>query len=433
MPIISGGEWKDCEADRWARRAVLGAEILSAAAAIVRDVEERGDAAIVEHTERLDGVRLEAVRVPMDVLDASLEAVDQEWLRILSDAAANIRQFHERQLPRSWMMDDGDGVRLGQRVVPMQRVGLYVPGGTASYPSSVLMTAIPAQVAGVPEICVASPPCSSGFPSPQVMAASRMLGLAHVFAVGGAQAVGALAYGTASVPRVDKIVGPGNVYVTAAKKYVYGTVDIDALAGPSEVVVLADHSAPSSWIACDLVAQAEHDSRASSILVTTDAELAREVQRHIRRIVPESRRQGILEASLTHHSMIIVVDNLETGMAIINDLAPEHLQIMIENPDAVLTNVLHAGAVFVGPHSPEPVGDYYAGPNHVLPTGGTARFASALGVEDYVRRQSIIHYTAARLKKTASAIAMLARAEALPAHARSVEVRLQSPVVSKDP
>lgn len=425
LPVVRSSDWKERLGAVLARRAAFDPAIERAAAAIVQDVAARGDAALLEYTERFDGVRPDPVAVPEGVLAASAAGLDPGWLRHLAAAADNIRRFHERQLPADWYTDDGDGVRLGQRVVPLERAGLYVPGGTAAYPSSVLMTAIPAQVAGVAEIHLASPPGRNGLPNAQVMAAAHFLGLRHVYAAGGAQAVGALAHGTESVPGVDKIVGPGSAYVTAAKRAVYGQVDIDSLAGPSEVVVLADETARADWVAWDLLAQAEHDERASAILVTTSEELARSVREHVLRIVPGQARRAILQRALADYGACIVAPDPDQAMDVVNALAPEHLELMVRHPWRALERVRHAGAIFIGAHSPEPVGDYFAGPNHVLPTGGTARYASALGVEDFVRRQSVIGYTAARLAKTAPAIAHLARAEALAAHARAVEVRLE--------
>ncbi len=423
LPVIGSADWKERLGAVIARRAAFDPAVEKAAVDIVQDVAARGDAALLEHTERFDGVRPDPVAVPESVLAASEAGADREWLRHLAAAAGNVRRFHERQLPADWYMDDGDGVRLGQRVVPLERAGLYVPGGTAAYPSSVLMTAIPAQVAGVAEIHLASPPGRDGLPNSQVLAAAHFLGLRHVYAIGGAQAIAAFAHGTQSVPAVDKIVGPGNAYVTAAKKAVYGTVDIDALAGPSEVVVLADSTANAEWVAWDLLAQAEHDERASAILVTTSEELARSVREHVRQIVPGLQRRAILERALADYGACVVAPSLAQAIDVVNALAPEHLELMVRDPWRVLEHIKHAGAIFVGAHSPEPVGDYFAGPNHVLPTGGTARYASALGVEDFVRRQSVIGYTAARLAKTAPAIAFLARGEALTAHARAVEAR----------
>ncbi len=410
----------------WKRRctAPLDGEVEDSVRGIIDQVNRDGDKALRALTERFDGVLLDEIRVPEAALAAAHEQAPPEWRSLIETAADNIRRFHVHQCQESWYIDDGDGVRLGQRIVPLERAGLYVPGGTAAYPSSVLMNAIPAQVAGVSEIHLVSPPTESGRPHDGIMAAAHALGLTHVYAIGGAQAVAALTYGTETVPRVDKIVGPGSTYVAAAKRQVYGLVDIDSLAGPSEVVILADHTANPVWVAYDLLAQAEHDVQARAILVTPDANIAHAVQRHVQRLVPTNPRRDILEEALRDHGACIVANDLDEAVSVVNELAPEHLELLVEDPWAMLERVKHAGAIFLGPWSPEPVGDYFAGPNHVLPTGGTARYASALGVDDFIRKQSVIAYTRARLEKTAGAIAAFARSETLEAHARAVEVRV---------
>ncbi len=392
---------------------------------IIRAVVCDGDDALRAFTKRFDGTRLTDIRVPERVLAEAYVQADAQWRSFMGAAAGNIRRFHEHQRLTTWYVADGDGVKLGQRIVPIERAGLYVPGGTAAYPSSVLMNAIPAQVAGVAEIHLVSPPTKTGYPHAGIMAAAHSLGLSNVYAVGGAQAVAALAYGTATIPKVDKIVGPGSVYVTTAKKLVYGQVDIDSLAGPSEVVILADRSANPVWVAHDLLAQAEHDTQARAVLVTPAGEVAEAVREQVVRLVPASPRRTILEAALRDYGACIVTRDMTEAVSVINRLAPEHLELMVENPWEVLEGVKHAGAIFLGPWSPEPVGDYFAGPNHVLPTNGTARFASALGVDDFVRKQSVIAYSRSRLEKTAAAIAALARSEMLEAHARAVEVRFE--------
>jgi len=421
VPIVTVKAWNGI-ADR---RASLDAALEQSVRTIIEEVACHGDEALLAYTERFDGVRPDPVKVGQEVLRAALKESNPAWKKALGEAAANIRRFHRRQLQKSWFVEDGDGVRLGQRVLPIERVALYVPGGTAAYPSSVLMTAIPAQVAGVGEIYLVSPPQADGLPHPPVMATAALLGLKHVYAVGGAQTIAALAYGTASIPRVDKIVGPGNAYVAAAKKMVYGQVDIDSIAGPSEIVVLADETADPLFVAYDLLAQAEHDTQARAILVTTHHALAVAVQAHVTRITPTLKRSAIVEQSLQNHGVCIVADTMEEAIAMVNRLAPEHLELLVRDPWNTLPHIRHAGAVFLGPYSSEPVGDYYAGPNHVLPTGGTARFASALGVEDFVRKQSVIAYSREKLRKTGSSIAILAYSEGLEAHARAVEVRLQ--------
>ena len=409
------------------RGATFSPEIDAAVRDVLAAVRARGDAAVLDYAERFDGVRPPALKVPEDELARALDAMDAGLRATIAKAAGNIRRFHERQRQNSWFMDDGDGVVLGQRVVPLERVGLYVPGGTAFYPSSLLMNAIPAQVAGVEEIHLVSPPKPEhgGRPSPLVLATAHFLGLTHVYAAGGAQAVGALAYGTASIPKVDKIVGPGNAYVAAAKKQVYGRVAIDAVAGPSEIVVLADHTADARYVAADLLSQAEHDVRASAILVTPHRALAEAVAAEVARLVPTLGRAAIMEPSLRDYGACVVTETLEEAIALTNELAPEHLEILTDDPWATMTRIRHAGALFLGPYSSEPVGDYFAGPNHVLPTGGTARYASALSVDDFVRKQSVIHYTRERLTETGPDVVRFAEAEALPAHAHAIRVRLE--------
>jgi histidinol dehydrogenase len=392
---------------------------------ILQRVRAQGDDAVLALTERFDGVRPDPVKVPADVLQAADEALDAELRDVITQAADNIRRYHQKQVQESWFTDDGDGVLLGQRVVPMERVGLYVPGGTAFYPSSLLMNAIPALVAGVEDIHLVSPPQEDGRPHPLVLATAALLGLEHVYALGGAQAVGALAYGTDTVPGVDVIVGPGNAYVAAAKKKVYGRVAIDSVAGPSEIGILADATADPEFVAADLLSQAEHDERASAILVTPHRPLAEAVQAHVERMVPTLPRADVIRQSLADYGACVVTDSMDAAVETINDLAVEHLEILVEDPWAMMTRIRHAGAIFLGPYSSEPVGDYFAGPNHVLPTGGTARYASALSVDTFIRKQSIISYTETRLRDTGEAIAAFAEAEDLQAHAEAIRTRLR--------
>jgi len=391
---------------------------------ILARVRTEGDAAVLDLTETFDGVRPDPVKVPASVLDGAEEALDDDLRSALNEAAANIRRFHEKQVHESWFTEDGDGVVLGQRVVPMERAGLYVPGGTAFYPSSLLMTAIPAQVAGVEEIHLVSPPQEDGRPHPLVLATAAVLGLEHVYAVGGAQAVGAFAYGTDSVPAVDIIVGPGNAYVAAAKKKVFGRVGIDSVAGPSEIGVLADETADPEFVAADLLSQAEHDERASAILITPHRSLAEAVQAHVEKRVPALPRADVIEQALADYGACIVTDTMDAAVELMNDLAVEHLELHVDDPWQTMTRIRHAGAIFLGEYSSEPVGDYFAGPNHVLPTGGTARHASALGVDDFVRTQSVLSYTGERLDRTGAQITTIAEAEDLQAHAEAIRVRL---------
>lgn len=426
LQIVPYAERHDRLAAVLNRSAVFDDDVETAVRAILDDVRHRGDAALLDLTERFDGVRPAALRVPFAALDDALAQLDPALRRTMEDAAHNIRRFHQHELPASWTTDDGDGVSLGQRIAPVDRAGLYVPAGTAPLPSSVLMNAIPAQVAGVRSIAVCSPPGPDGLPHPLVMAAARLLALDEVVPVGGAQAIAAMAFGTVSVPRVDVVVGPGNAYVATAKKLVMGRVGIDSVAGPSEVVVLADAAANPTFAAADLLAQAEHDVRASAILVTDSADIARRVQEEVERLVPTLPRAETLRASLASYGAAIVTETMAEAVDCVNELAPEHLVILTNDPDAQWRDIRHAGAVFLGAHSPEPVGDYYAGPNHVLPTGGTARFASALSVHTFLRRQSVVRYSSARLAATGEAIARFAEAEQLDAHAFAIRVRLDA-------
>jgi len=424
IPVVEYAERAEKLEAILSRQASFDPEVDAAAQAIVEAVREQGDAAVLALTERFDGVRPASLKTPPEALADAFDAMEPAMRRIIADAAANIRRFHEKQQQQSWFMDDGDGVLLGQRVVPLERVGLYVPGGTAFYPSSLLMNAIPAQVAGVEEIHLVSPPGPDGRPHPLVQATAHFLGLRHVYAVGGAQAIAALAFGTASIPKVDKIVGPGNAYVAAAKKLVFGPVAIDALAGPSEIVILADETADPEFVAADLLSQAEHDVRASAILVTPHRPLAWAVCEHLARMIPTLERRAILEQSLPAYGACIITETLAQAVEMVNDLAPEHLELIVRDPWRMMTGIKHAGAIFLGPYSSEPVGDYFAGPNHVLPTGGTARYASALGVDDFLRKQSIIAYTRDRLQTTGPDIVTFAEREALTAHAHAIQVRL---------
>ena len=387
-------------------------------------VRAGGDAALLALSERFDGVRPDPLRVPQAALDAALDALDPALRTTIEEAADNVRRFHQHEMPASWAHDDGQGVSVGQRIAPVEIAGLYVPGGTAPLPSSVVMNAVPALVAGVGRVVVCSPPSVAGLPHPLVLAACRLLGLSEVYAVGGAQAVAAMAYGTETVPRVDVVVGPGNAYVATAKRLLVGQVGIDSVAGPSEVLVLADAHADPAHAAADLLAQAEHDPRASALLVTPSRALAVAVQAEVERLVPLLARADILRASLPAWGAAIVTETMDEALAVVDEVAPEHLVILSAEAEALWARIRHAGAVFLGDASPEPVGDYYAGPNHVLPTGGTARFASALGVNVFLRRQSVLRYSSERLAATGERIARFAEAEGLDAHALAVRVRL---------
>jgi histidinol dehydrogenase len=408
------------------RASGLDAEVLVRADAVIRDVRARGDAALVEYTARFDGCHLTpaALRASREQIEALAAEADAELIGAMREAIANIRHYHEHQRVNDWEIEREGGVRLGQRVRPLEKVGLYVPGGSAAYPSTVMMNAIPAQVAGVERIVVATPPAQFA-QNPVIAAVLKELGLFEVYTIGGAQAVAALAFGTESVPRVDKIVGPGNQYVAAAKKLVFGTVDIDSIAGPSEIVVIADETARPDFVAADLLSQAEHSEDAAAILVTPSAKLAAAVRVEIIKQTATLSRRAIIERSLQDYGALIIVESLEAACALVDRLAPEHVEVITADAETDAARLRHAGAIFIGPYSPEPVGDYFAGTNHVLPTGGTARFSSALGVYDFLKRTSIIRYTKAELERTATSIDRLARAEGFDAHARAATIRLE--------
>jgi histidinol dehydrogenase len=405
------------------RRQGTDAKVIRAVEAIVRRVRKDGDQALRQLTRDLDGVHLRTIRVPFSRIKKQAAHASVGLRRAIAQARHHIEHFHRQQIERSWTISRGFGASVGQRLTPIAALGLYVPGGTAAYPSTVLMNAIPAQVAGVDRIAVVTPPHNLEH-NPGLAAALVELNLDEVYAVGGAQAVAALAFGTPSIPRVDKIVGPGNRYVTAAKRMVYGTVDIDMIAGPSEVVVVADSTANARWIAADLLAQAEHDVQASAICITRSEELALRVQREVEEQMNSLERGTICRRSIDAMGAIIVARSQSQAMTIVNELAPEHLELHLRRPDPFSRRIRNAGAIFLGAYSPEAVGDYFAGPNHVLPTSGTARFSSPLGVYDFVKRTSIIRYSRKRFEKDARAIIQLARAEQLTAHARSIESRL---------
>lgn len=390
---------------------------------IINNVMMNGDKAVREYTIKFDGKAPDAFEVPKEELTALTADCDPEFIATLKKAADNIRNFHERQKQQSWLTTKNNGVIMGQRIRGLKRVGLYVPGGTAAYPSSVLMNAIPAKIAGVSELIMVTPPGKDGKPNPDIMAAAAIAGVDRVFLMGGAQAVAALAYGTESVPKVDKIVGPGNIFVATAKKLLYGTVDIDMIAGPSEILVLADESANPKFLAADLMSQAEHDKLASAILITTSDKLAEDTTKEIYRQVEELSRKDIIEYSLDNYGVIIVCDTMERAIELANELAPEHLEVCCENPMEYVGKLDNAGSVFLGNYSPEPLGDYFAGPNHVLPTSGTARFFSPLSVDTFVKKSSFIYYTENALQNDSDDIIRFANTEGLTAHANSIIVR----------
>ena len=394
---------------------------------IVDDVRDHGDQALFSYTEKFDHVAINAgnIRVTEEELDEAMSLVDPKLLAVMTRSMENIRRFHEKQKQLSWIDTTPDGTILGQRVTPLGSVGLYVPGGKAAYPSSVLMNLVPAKVAGVERIAIVTPPGRDGKVAPVTLAAARIGGATEIYKVGGAQAIAALAFGTESIPRVDKITGPGNIYVTLAKKAVYGHVSIDSIAGPSEITVLADDSANAKYVAADLLSQAEHDELACAILVTDSRRLAEEVSVCAEEMLEKLERRAILRSSIDNYGYILLTDSIERAAQAVNMIAPEHLEIQTVNPFETMTMIRNAGAIFLGENSSEPLGDYYAGPNHVLPTNGTARFFSPLGVDAFLKKSSIIYYSAQALKEAAEDIITFAESEGLSGHANSIRVRVE--------
>lgn len=390
---------------------------------IINEVKARGDAALIEYAQKFDRAELDSLEVTADEIDAACEKVGAEYIGMLERAAANIRDFHSRQVRQGFVCNDRNGVLAGQKVLPLEKVGLYVPGGTAAYPSSVLMNCIPAKIAGVDEIVMVTPPSGGDIPA-QILAAARVAGVGRIFKCGGAQAVAALAYGTESVPAVDKIVGPGNAYVAEAKRQVSGKVGVDMIAGPSEILVIADANSNPVYVAADLLSQAEHDKRASAVLVTESKELAKAVTTEIERQLAVLPRQEIARASVDDHGLIIIVESIDEAVKMSNRIAPEHLELCVDDPFGLLNKVRNAGSVFLGRNCPEAVGDYMAGPNHTLPTSGTARFYSPLSVDDFVKKMQFTYFSAEALADIAEDVDMFARSEGFDAHARSVMRRM---------
>ena len=399
--------------------------VTAAVSEILENVKKNGDKAVCEYTVKFDGKAPEKAEISKEEIDAAVEQCDKFFLESLKKAALNINDFHARQKQQSWLTTKENGVILGQRVRGLSRVGIYVPGGTAAYPSSVLMNAIPAKIAGVGEIIMVTPPAKDGKPNPDILAAAKIAGVDRVFLMGGAQAVAALAFGTETVPKVDKIVGPGNIFVATAKKLLYGTVDIDMVAGPSEILIVADESANPKFLAADLMSQAEHDVLASSILITTSAKIAEETKAELKRQCAALSRKDIIEKSLKDFGAIIICDSMDKAVKFANRLAPEHLEMCVENPMEYIGRMDNAGSVFLGNFSPEPLGDYFAGPNHVLPTSGTARFFSPLSVDSFIKKSSFIYYTEDALKAEKDNVISLAETEGLTAHANSIKVRFE--------
>ena len=400
-------------------------DVVPAVSEIINNVREKGDKAVYDYTVKFDGKAPEKTEITKEKIEELIKDCEPKFLEAITKAAANIKDFHARQVQQSWLTTKENGVIMGQRVRGLKRVGIYVPGGTAAYPSSVLMNAIPAKLAGVEEVIMVTPPCKDGKPNPNIMAAAKIAGVDRVFLMGGAQAVAALAYGTETVPKVDKIVGPGNIFVATAKKLLYGVVDIDMIAGPSEILIVADKTANPKFLAADLMSQAEHDKLASSILLTTSDEIAVETEKEVLRQVEKLSRKDIIEYSLSNFGAIIVCSDMTQAVDFANELAPEHLEVCCENPMEYVGKLHNAGSVFLGNYSPEPLGDYFAGPNHVLPTSGTARFFSPLSVDSFVKKSSFIYYTEDALKKDAELIEEFAKKEGLTAHANSITVRFE--------
>lgn len=406
-----------------ARSGEIDRAVTASVTEILDNVRRFGDTSVREYTMKFDGSVPEHAEVSASALEEAVKTCDSEFIYALYKAADNIRDFHRRQKQQSWLEPKPDGVILGQRVRALRRVGLYVPGGTAAYPSSVLMNAIPAKIAGVEEIIMVTPPRKDGTPNPDILAAAKIAGVDRVFLMGGAQAVAALAYGTQTVPQVDKIVGPGNIYVATAKKLLFGTVDIDMIAGPSEILIVADETANPKFLAADLMSQAEHDKMASAVLLTDSERIAARTVEELERQVQTLSRRDIIGASLRDFGAVIICDDIAQAVDFANTLAPEHLEMAVRNPLEYIGRIDNAGSVFLGQYAPEPLGDYYAGPNHVLPTGGTARFFSPLSVDSFIKKSSFIYYTEDALRKAKDDIVKLAETEGLTAHANAIKVR----------
>ena len=422
IKIYSFGE---VSADEIFARGTATTDVSGIVSDIIKNVRENGDKALFEYCERFDKAKLCALEVSPAEIEEAFSSVDPEFIRIIKTAAENIRNFHEKQKRNSFIINETDGVVMGQKVIPIEKVGLYVPGGTAAYPSTVLMDSIPAKIAGCSEICITTPPNSQGKVNPVILAAAKIAGVDRIFKVGGAQAVAALAYGTESIPKVDKIVGPGNAFVAEAKKQVFGVVSIDMIAGPSEILVVADSKSNPKFVAADLLSQAEHDKMASAVLVTDSIDFANAVSQELETQIPKLPRAEIARISIDNNGKIIVAKDLSVAIDIANEIAPEHLELCLDNPFDYLDKIKHAGSIFMGRYCPEALGDYYAGPNHTLPTTGTARFSSPLSVDDFVKKSQYTYYTKEALSKVADDIAFFANKEGLQAHAKSATVRFE--------
>ncbi|MBR6941105.1 MAG: histidinol dehydrogenase [Clostridia bacterium] len=414
---------KDVPRDEIFARSVPKVNVEETVAQIIANVRENGDKAIFEYNEKFDGAKLDKLAVSEDEINEAFSAVSGRLIEVLEKAAANIRKFHEKQVRASFIINDEDGIVMGQKIIPVDRAGLYVPGGTAAYPSTVLMDAIPAKIAGVREIVMVTPPDRQGKINPAILAAAKIAGVDRIFKVGGAQAIAALAYGTESIPKTDKIVGPGNAFVAEAKRQVFGRVSIDMIAGPSEILIVADGKTNPAYAAADLLSQAEHDKMASAVLVTDSPELAEKVSEELEKQIPLLDRSEIARASIDTNGKIIIADNLKSVIEIANEIAPEHLELCVDNPFDYLDSIRHAGSIFMGRNCPEALGDYFAGPNHTLPTSGTAKFSSPLGVDDFIKKSQYTYFTADALDRVADDIAVFATAEGLTGHAKSAVIR----------
>ena len=406
-------------------RVVPGVNVESIVTEIIENVKKDGDKALLSYCEKFDKAKLPSLQVTEEEIDDAVNAVDPAFLEILEKAAANIRRFHQKQVRNSFIINDQPGVVIGQKIIPIDRAGLYVPGGTAAYPSTVLMDSIPAKIAGCREVVMVTPPNKDGKINPVILAAAKIAGIDRIFKVGGAQAIAALAYGTESIPKVDKIVGPGNAYVAEAKKQVFGKVSIDMIAGPSEILIVADGATDPRHAAADLLSQAEHDTMASAVLVTDSQKLAEAVQAELELQIPQLERSNIARASIDNNGKIIVADDLMQAIEIANEIAPEHLELCVDDPFDYLDSIRHAGSIFMGRNCPEALGDYFAGPNHTLPTSGTARFSSPLSVDDFIKKTQYTYYTRDALKQVAEDVAFFAKAEGLTAHAKSAIIRTE--------
>ena len=420
--ILKYGEVKNSEIFA---RVVPKMDVESIVAEIIENVREKGDAALFEYCEKFDKAKLETLEVTKAEIDQAVAEVEPRFIEVLEKAAENIRKFHEKQVRNGFIINDVNGVVTGQKVIPVDRAGLYVPGGTAAYPSTVLMDSIPAKIAGVGEVVMVTPPNKEGKINPVILAAASIAGVDRIFKVGGAQAVAALAYGTESIPKVDKIVGPGNAFVAEAKKQVYGVVSIDMIAGPSEILVVADGKGNPKFVAADLLSQAEHDVLASAVLVTDSMELAEAVQKELEVQIPMLERAEIARKSIDENGKIIVAESLDAAIEISNEIAPEHLELCVDNPFDYLDGIRHAGSIFMGRNCPEALGDYFAGANHILPTSGTAKFSSPLSVDDFVKKTQYTYYTYDALKRVAEDVAFFAQNEGLTAHAKSATIRIE--------